>query len=144
MNIQHVVNSIQKCGGIANVQYENRQGYSRIFILNMEGVSIGRITLKGSDLCSMKFYKPHDCTDIDVGDIIMIRLSKVIQGGEVITDERLCELWERAKFDCNVDYVKKQNWRRNNPLTSTNGTPRSRRKLTGRNPRRRFIELLSE
>jgi hypothetical protein len=135
VNIEQTSQKLALIGLKANVQQTGHPDYTRIFVIDKEGVSLGRITIFRGAYDHIKWYSGIiDAHSVDQWRPT-VEWDMLLQTGNILTDET----WERAKRDALVMQAKEierlKQWRRDNP---------ARINSLGKHARRRAIERPSQ
>lgn len=111
--------------------------YHRVFLLRPDGCTIARLTFLDDCYDHAKFYKPDYLRDFDESDRCEARFRVYVATGRVLTDGELTDLIVKSTLEAKLDLAAKIEARKLLPQ-------KSRRRLTGRNPRHLFKEKIRE
>lgn len=110
------------CGG---------NGWVRLFVIRPDGVTCGKIAFYRGECGGFKSYKRDYIRTVDATDRVFFRLSRAMCGKSLISDDDFDRLESDALEICRADLREKQAWRDKNPPKPG----KTRKKITGRNPR---------
>lgn len=142
---------IERCGGTTS-NAKAGAGWTRMFIMDSEGCSIGRLSFDGPELRAVKSYKKEHHREICETDKIFINLERSIKAGkpDILFEDTFAYIWEAAEAFVAKDLAEKQAWRDANPSTKMVKDKhgklkvKHRKKLHPRNPRSRFLILAAD
>ena len=118
--------------------------WHRVFVLH-KGVTLGRLSFRDYKLFSVKCYKRSYHDVVDETDYIFYRLNYWLATGIIISRAEFDGLVILAEEKRVADLEEKKAWRqRNPPGLKPDGTPKRRRKLTGRNVRHILADMVRE
>ena len=128
-----VMEYLIECG----IQYTTQQlsiPYSRVFILNSVGATIGRITFKNKKVCAIKCYKKDYIHTIDETDFIFMGINKYVSDGIKITKQIFEKLILQSQKEKEKNMEEKKKYRENHKF-DTHGRIKKRKALVGKNIR---------
>lgn len=139
MNRADISNALQELGHTVSFVTTGHADYVRGFVLDKEGVTLGRITVYQGEYDHIKWYwRGHG--GLCESDYIIFAWRHFLDTGKVLTRERYDGLIHQAEELQQADYDRKVQWRRDNLYTG-NGR---RRRLQRRNIRMFMGELLEK
>lgn len=89
--------------------------WKRIFVLDQDGVSIGRITLENGQVYYFKHYKPDYIDTLSEEDKIYCRLDSILKTGHILPSDIYDKFVADAKVIADKDLEEKKAWRIANP-----------------------------
>ena len=115
--------------------------WSRIYIENKRGVSLGIISVLNGEYYTLKCYKKDFTTDVvDETDYIFIRFEAMLNFGFNISDEMFGEFLKIATDYIEFDFEQRELWRKANPKKGMKydkkkgiWKPKTRKKLIKKN-----------
>lgn len=110
--------------------------WTRLFVKNLVGTSIGRVSFKYGKIFSVKSYKRDYRRDIDETDRVFWSLDYYFRTGEILSLIDFLKLKYEAEQIVDADLKKRQEWREAHP------SKRKRKRLEGGNPRAVLRDLI--
>ncbi len=143
-NINEFREMVTSVGGTSTLGDTRSDICKRVFVITAEGVTVGRASFRDNIFYSFKSYKKEYHRTLDESDMLCLPLLRLLNGGELITREKINDYWKKAQKFVAEDLAAKQKWREENPRFNKHGQPASRPKLQGRNPRSVLIQMMQE
>lgn len=125
-----------------NIQKTGSPNWIRLFVIDSQGCSIGRLSFHNKKLFNIKCYKRNYMDTLCETDQIFFRLERYLIDKYLMPLDIYTILKKEAKEIKEKDYLEKVLWRKDNPLIDKNGNLKQRKKLQGKNIRYILKELI--
>lgn len=148
-SIHEIQAQVQIHGGVSSKYFHFQSGWGRVYIVDRDGYTIGRMSFRDKVFYSLKIYKPDTSSDIDESDRILMGIQLWLYNGISITDDLFYAAEKKAEEKRLADMEACARWREMHPLNGVtvdkrNGKtkPRKRKALKGKNVRHILLRLL--
>ena len=136
MNIESFRAAVEKFGHKAQFATTGRDDWTRIFILDKNGVTIGRGSFYEGELSNLKQYRPSLFSGLIDSDSFFLRLELYLKTGKLVSEAEYDQIIQIAEQKSKDDLLAKQQLRATLPK-------KKRPRLQGRGLYRIVVELLN-
>lgn len=132
MNVNEVKAKLELIGLKGKFQTTGHADYTRIYVLDARGVTLGRISMFQGAYSHIKWYEGIiEAYNIDQRRPTLA-WDMLLQSGQVLTDEMWSSIKVQAQAMQLEEVRKLEQWRRDNPpKRDHNGDPKRRRSIKG-------------